>query len=109
MVWSLMTRARGVDDGSVRRAIVFGLVAALILVLLTVTRQRDPVTFMIEPGTERIFPAEELIPGDRFSCHGGILARQGPGYGADASDGTFIGTDKEGDVTVRCPERLEPV
>jgi hypothetical protein len=103
---------RGADDGFVRHAILFGLVAVfavLILVLFMVTRQRGPTTFTIEPGAERTFPAEELIPGDRFSCHGSILPRQGAGHAADGSDGTFIGTDTEGDVTVRCPAKLEPV
>jgi hypothetical protein len=47
-----MTRYREADDGFVKHAILFGLVA---------------------------------------------------GYAADGGDGTFIGTDTERDVTVRCP------
>lgn len=105
-----MTRHRKADDGFVKRAIAFAAVfVLLVLVLFTVNQQRVPTTFTIEPGTERTFPAGELIPGDRFSCHGGILPRQEPGYTYDASDGTFSGTDTHGNVTVRCPEQLEPV
>jgi hypothetical protein len=90
----------------------FGVVAALVLtlsVLFVATRERDPIVFAVAPGTEMTFPADELVPGDRFSCHGGILPRQGSGYAADASDGTYIETDTEGNVTVRCPEQLAPV
>ena len=107
-----MTRHREADDGFVKRTIAFGLAAVfalLILVLVTVNQQRVPTTFTIEPGTERTFHAGELIPGDRFSCHGGILPRQEPGYTYDASNGTLSATDTRGNVTVRCPEQLEPV
>jgi hypothetical protein len=94
----------------VKRAVNFVVVAAIVVglsVLFAVTRGREPMTFRVELGTERTFPAHELTPGDRFGCvGGGILPRQGPGFGADASDGTFIGTDEEGNVTVRCPEYL---
>jgi len=109
---SFMQGYRVADDGFVKRVILYGAMGAsvaVILVLLLFTRQRDPMTSAVEPGTERTFPADELIPADRFSCHGGILPRQGSGFAADASDGTYIETDTNGNVTVRCPEHLEPV
>jgi hypothetical protein len=93
----------------VRRAVlisVAGLFVALSLLFIA-TRGREPVTFRVELGTERVFMADDLVPGDRFACgDGDVLPTQGRGFGADGSDGTFIGTDKQGNVTIQCPEQL---
>jgi hypothetical protein len=100
------------DIELVKRAMLFGVTAALAVALFVVIvgpRERNPITFAVEPGTERTFAAEDLIPGDRFSCHGFIVPRQGSGYGALASDGTYAESDTRGNVTVRCPEHLEPI
>jgi hypothetical protein len=95
-----------------RRAAGFGVLVALVLALAIfaiLSPARRATTFPVPPGTEQTFSADQLVPGDRFTCHGFAVDVQSPGFGYVASDGLRAGTALDGSVTITCPDELEPL
>jgi hypothetical protein len=98
-----------------RRLILFGVVLPLVAALgvfAATMPERDVSTFPVEPGTERTFPGEQLVAGDRFTCHGVVVLERPPhsnGFAAVSSDGLSTGTSVDGTVTIRCPTDLSEI
>ena len=91
--------------------VVVPLVAALAVFAASMP-ERDASTFPVEPGTEQTFPGEQLVTGDRFTCHGVVVLvrpAHSNGFGAASSNGLFTGTALDGSVTIHCPVDLSEI
>ena len=98
-----------------RRLILFGVVVPLVAALAIFAAAmpaRDTSTFPVEAGTEQTFAGEQLVSGDRFTCHGVVVLvrpAHNNGFGADSSNGLFTGTARDGSVTIRCPVDFDEI
>ena len=83
--------------------------AVAIVVILTVAfmaggSDREPKTWIIQPGEMLRVSADEVLPEDRWRCtgKGGVNGTPEPGHGVFNSGGFGVETAADGTVTARC-------
>jgi hypothetical protein len=83
--------------------VVLGLVA-LFLFNGTLTRERDPKTWIVQRGETLRVPADQVLPEDRWECpgKGGSAGTPPPGHGVGGSGGFSMEVDMDGNVTAYC-------
>jgi hypothetical protein len=91
--------------------VVVPLVAALAVVAVTMAERRGSI-IPVEPGTEQTFRGDQLVAGDRFTCHGLLVferrAHDGR-WGSVSSDGRRIPPTRDGGVEIYCPAVLSEI
>jgi hypothetical protein len=103
-------------DGHAMRRLIFlsvvvPLVAALAVVAVTIPERRRSI-FPVEPGTEQTFRGDQLVAGDRFTCHGLLVFEQRAHdgrWGSVSSNGLRIAPTRDGGVEIRCPADLSEI
>ena len=98
----MSTRAGWVLVG-VAIVVVLGLVA-LFVFNGTLMKERDPKTWIVQPGETLRVPADQVLPDDRWVCpgKGGSEGTPPIGHGVGSSGGFSMEVDMDGNVTAYC-------
>jgi hypothetical protein len=90
--------------GRVRWAFVAAALAIVAVAFMVGGNDREPKTWIIQPGETLRLSADEVIPDDRWRCpgKGGVNGTPEPGRGVANSGGFQVETAADGTVTARC-------
>jgi hypothetical protein len=87
--------------------VALGLVALFLFdgnITMGTSLDRDPKTWIVQPGETLRVPADQVLPDDRWVCpgKGGSEGTPPIGHGVGSSGGFSMEVDMEGNVTASC-------
>jgi hypothetical protein len=85
--------------------VMLGVVALFVFnAVLTRGADRDPKTWVVQPGQTLTLSSDEVHSDDVYRCpgKGGVNGTPDPGHGVGGSGGFSVETDPDGNVTAYC-------